>query len=120
MSKFKVGDKVRCVVDDSHFLTEGRIYEVLDIADARFSDYKTINVVDDTGDRHARFYSYKFELVQDVTPFSELKHWKQEALRMHYDGKPHGVIAEALGKPYFTITTHLHILYLHLVLAYGL
>lgn len=107
MSKFKVGDKVRCVVDDSHFLTEGRIYEVLDVADSNLSEHKTIHVVDDTGDRYARFYSYKFELVQDVTPFSELKHWKQEALRMHYAGKPHGVIAEALGKPYFTITTHL-------------
>lgn len=41
------------------------------------------------------------------TAFEELKHWRQEALRMHYAGEPHGVIAEALGKPYFTITTHL-------------
>lgn len=107
MSKFKVGDKVRCVVDDSHFLTEGKIYEVLAVDSARFSEHKTLNVVDDTGDQHARFYSYKFELVQDSAPFTELKHWKQEALRMHYNGESHGSIAEALGKPYFTITTHL-------------
>lgn len=40
-------------------------------------------------------------------PFSELKAWKQEALRMHYSGKSYSEIAEEVGKPYFTITTHL-------------
>lgn len=39
--------------------------------------------------------------------FSELKSWKREALRMHYNGKSYTEIATELGKPYFTITTHL-------------
>lgn len=42
------------------------------------------------------------------TKFDNLKQWKRDALRMHYQGKSHQEIADALGKPYFTITSHLH------------
>ena len=42
------------------------------------------------------------------TKFDNLKQWKRDALRMHYQGKPHQEIADTLGKPYFTITSHLH------------
>ena len=34
--------------------------------------------------------------------------WKYDAIRMYKSGKTHTEIAESLGKPYFTITTHLH------------
>ena len=40
--------------------------------------------------------------------FGTWKQWKRDALRMHYQGKSHQEIADALGKPYFTITSHLH------------
>lgn len=40
--------------------------------------------------------------------FSNWKQWKRDALRMHYQGKSHQEIADTLGKPYFTITSHLH------------
>lgn len=43
-----------------------------------------------------------------TSKFSTWKQWKRDALRMHYQGKAHQEIADALGKPYFTITTHLH------------
>ena len=44
----------------------------------------------------------------NTSKFSTWKQWKRDALRMHYQGKAHQEIADALGKPYFTITTHLH------------
>ena len=34
--------------------------------------------------------------------------WKYDAIRMYNSGKTYTEIAESLGKPYFTITTHLH------------
>ena len=34
--------------------------------------------------------------------------WKYDAIRMYKSGKTYTEIAESLGKPYFTITTHLH------------
>lgn len=34
--------------------------------------------------------------------------WKYDAIRMYKAGKTYTEIAESLGKPYFTITTHLH------------
>lgn len=40
--------------------------------------------------------------------FGTWKQWKRDALRMHYQGKSHQEIADALEKPYFTITSHLH------------
>lgn len=43
-----------------------------------------------------------------MSTFSNWKQWKRDALRMHYQGKSHQEIANALGKPYFTITSHLH------------
>src|SRR5690554_3626562 len=43
-----------------------------------------------------------------MSTFSDWKQWKRDALRMHYQGKSHQEIADALGKPYFTITSHLH------------
>ena len=36
------------------------------------------------------------------------KQWKYDAIRMYKEGKTYSEIAESLGKPYFTITTHLH------------
>ena len=36
------------------------------------------------------------------------KQWKYDAIRMYKSGKTYTEIAESLGKPYFTITTHLH------------
>ena len=36
------------------------------------------------------------------------KQWKYDAIRMYKAGKTYTEIAESLGKPYFTITTHLH------------
>lgn len=100
MSKFKVGDKVvRTAPTNSDFHIEcGGIYTVSEV-NGLYIRVQGVNT--------QSYQVTSFELVNSVTPFSELKHWKQEALRMHYDGKPHGVIAEALGKPYFTITTHL-------------
>lgn len=44
----------------------------------------------------------------NTSKFGTWKQWKRDALRMHYQGKAHQEIADALGKPYFTITTHLH------------
>ena len=44
----------------------------------------------------------------NTSKFSTWKQWKRDALRMHYQGKAHQEIADALGKPYFTITSHLH------------
>lgn len=44
----------------------------------------------------------------NTSKFGTWKQWKREALRMHYQGKTHQEIADALGKPYFTITSHLH------------
>lgn len=44
----------------------------------------------------------------NTSKFSTWKQWKRDALRMHYQGKTHQEIADALGKPYFTITSHLH------------
>lgn len=44
----------------------------------------------------------------NTSKFSTWKQWKRDALRMHYQGKSHQEIAAALGKPYFTITSHLH------------
>lgn len=43
-----------------------------------------------------------------TSKFSTWKQWKRDALRMHYQGKSHQEIADALEKPYFTITSHLH------------
>lgn len=43
----------------------------------------------------------------NTSKFSTWKQWKRDALRMHYQGKAHQEIADALDKPYFTITTHL-------------
>lgn len=101
MSNVKVGDQV-VAKEDSQFglFTKGRTYTVEAITDG------FIIIKDDTGNI-GRYYPYRFEPCVTSKQFSELKEWKQEALRMHYDGKPHGVIADALGKPYFTITTHL-------------
>ena len=36
------------------------------------------------------------------------KQWKYDAVSMYKAGKTYTEIAESLGKPYFTITTHLH------------
>ena len=36
------------------------------------------------------------------------KQWKYDAVSMYKAGKTYSEIAESLGKPYFTITTHLH------------
>ena len=36
------------------------------------------------------------------------KQWKYDAIKMYKAGKTYTEIAETLGKPYFTITTHLH------------
>lgn len=44
----------------------------------------------------------------NTAKFSNWKQWKRDALRMHYQEKSHQEIADALGKPYFTITSHLH------------
>lgn len=44
----------------------------------------------------------------NTSKFGTWKQWKRDALRMHYQGKTHQEIADALGKPYFTITSHLH------------
>ena len=44
----------------------------------------------------------------NTSKFGMWKQWKRDALRMHYQGKTHQEIADALGKPYFTITSHLH------------
>lgn len=44
----------------------------------------------------------------NTSKFGTWKQWKRDALRMHYQGKSHQEIADALGKPYFTITSHLH------------
>lgn len=107
MSKFKIGDVLQRKADweyTSAKIKAGLGYVVETIAYMK------------SGEDHIRFEGIEgvfgsddFEYYQEKiqTPFSELKHWKKEALRMHYAGKPHGVIAEALGKPYFTITTHL-------------
>lgn len=46
--------------------------------------------------------------VSNTSKFGTWKQWKRDALRMHYQGKSHQEIADALGKPYFTITSHLH------------
>ena len=35
------------------------------------------------------------------------KQWKYDAIKMYKAGKTYTEIAESLGKPYFTITTHL-------------
>ena len=102
MSKFKVGDIVVANQDSPYkSFTKGKRYEVLD------NHWNAcISITKDDGSV-GYFSEYKFDLANSQLPFSELKHWKQEALRMHYAGEPHGVISEALGKPYFTITTHL-------------
>ena len=42
----------------------------------------------------------------NTSKFGTWKQWKRDALRMHYQGKSHQEIADALGKPYFTITSH--------------
>ena len=44
----------------------------------------------------------------NTSKFGTWKQWKRDALRMHYQGKSHQEIADTLGKPYFTITSHLH------------
>lgn len=44
----------------------------------------------------------------NTSKFGTWKQWKRDALRMHYQGKSHQEIADALEKPYFTITSHLH------------
>ena len=44
----------------------------------------------------------------NTSKFGTWKQWKRDALRMHYQGKSHQEIADALDKPYFTITSHLH------------
>lgn len=44
----------------------------------------------------------------NTSKFGMWKQWKRDALRMHYQGKTHQEIADTLGKPYFTITSHLH------------
>ena len=46
--------------------------------------------------------------VSKASKFGTWKQQKRDALRMHYQGKSHQEIADALGKPYFTITSHLH------------
>lgn len=110
MSKFKVGDEVQ-LLSTSRWANKGTDNPtdthgvIANIVGRRLP----IQVKWGNGTRNS-YESTDLELVSSVsvvTPFSELKHWKQEALRMHYAGEPHGAIAEALGKPYFTITTHL-------------
>ena len=44
----------------------------------------------------------------NTSKFGTWKQWKRDALRMHFQGKSHQEIADTLGKPYFTITSHLH------------
>lgn len=107
MSKFKVGDVLQRKADweyTSAKIKAGLGYVVETIVYMKSGeDYIQFEGVEGVfGSDDFEYYQGKIQ-----TPFSELKHWKQEALRMHYNGKPHGVIAEALGKPYFTITTHL-------------
>lgn len=102
MSKFKVGDIVVANQDSPYkSFTKGKRYEVLGNHWG-----SCISITKDAGSV-GYFSEYKFDLANSQLPFSELKHWKQEALRMHYNGESHGAISEALGKPYFTITTHL-------------
>lgn len=36
------------------------------------------------------------------------KQWKYDSIQMYKSGKTYSEIAESLGKPYFTITTHIH------------
>lgn len=60
MSKFKVGDKVRCLDNGQyyeHLLTVGRTYDVLEY------DGKHLKVLSDNGEHTPEPYASRFELV---------------------------------------------------------
>ena len=63
MSKFKVGDKIRCVDNSiqSGYLTEGKVYVVIELD----SDQNFVRIERDN-DLHVCSYFYqRFELVQE-------------------------------------------------------
>ena len=87
MSKFKVGDKVRCVTDNLVDTKYGSVYTVLDVSELRGNWF--FKYTDDIGDTAERLQS-RFELVEPnpvLTPEEVFEHlrkgtklqYKQEA-----------------------------------------
>jgi hypothetical protein len=67
MSKFKVGDKVRCVDDACMtYITKGRTYEVL----SRVGD--AIRIPNDGGGTEMHYGVNRFELANDLPTYEEL------------------------------------------------
>jgi len=65
MSKFKAGDKVRCIdADNSRGLEEGQTYEVLDTLESiAGKHWVTLNT-------RVNYLAYRFELAEDVPKFN--------------------------------------------------
>lgn len=71
MSKYKIGDKVRCIDQGSNlFITKGVIYKVVDFDDGIF-----VKVIDDNNTTTVIFSS-RFELVEE-TPDVKRKYFKR-------------------------------------------
>lgn len=66
MSKFKVGDKVKCIdTEGVTCITKGNVYEVSDVG--RFGD-DIVRIIDDNGYK-VSYYDHRFELVQEPFHF---------------------------------------------------
>lgn len=64
MSKFKVGDKVRCVISGREDLTYGRIYEIISISDTWYRVLNDNDLVD--GYAEGLFESLAYNII--LTP----------------------------------------------------
>lgn len=90
MSKFKVGDKVKC---SDRYLTDttyGNVYTVIDVSEFMGNLYFVY--IDDVGDRAERLQS-RFALVEPnpvLTPEEVFKHLREGVkLQWRYKGKDH-------------------------------
>ncbi|QNO11439.1 hypothetical protein Aristophanes_00015 [Acinetobacter phage Aristophanes] len=86
MSKFKVGDKVKCIEHGLLDTTYGNVYEVLDVSEFNGEMYFTY--IDDVGDDAERLQS-RFELVQEddvLTPEEVFEHLRKGTKLQHFHG----------------------------------
>jgi hypothetical protein len=103
MSKFKVGDKVRCVKAGLRYITEGCIYEI-DTVNGKF-----YHVITDCGLRNSYYWNV-FELVEPnlvLTPeevFEHLRKGTKLQLQNSHSGKWYNVVAPEYVS-YVEITT---------------
>ena len=88
MSKFKVGDKVRCIACSTreHILNLGNIYEVAAITEDNFVHLQGVQV-------HHKLSVGRFELVEPnpvLTPEEVFEHLREGVkLQWRYKGKDH-------------------------------